>query len=80
MYDTGCNKNRNFFRNVIVIIILKQIAYQRNLAKTWNLFFWIVEGLTLAVVIVTLIAIILSKEGVDNLVTVETIQSWFLES
>ncbi|MFH1003117.1 MAG: mechanosensitive ion channel domain-containing protein [Chloroflexota bacterium] len=38
-----------------------------------------VEGISLGVILVAMVAVILSREGVHNLITPETIQKWFLE-
>ena len=44
-----------------------------------NIALWGTEGITLAIIAAALVAIVLSEEGVYNIVTPETIQGWFLE-
>jgi len=44
-----------------------------------NIVFWSLEGLTLILITMTGIAIIMSEEGVYSVITVETVQQWFLE-
>ena len=44
-----------------------------------NIAFWILESVALILIIMTGIAIILSEEGIYNVITVEMVQTWFLE-
>ncbi len=51
---------------------------RRGLCWITGLVFWAVEGIALLLVIVSLVTIILYREGVYNLITTETINLWFL--
>ncbi|TET49567.1 MAG: mechanosensitive ion channel family protein [Dehalococcoidia bacterium] len=44
-----------------------------------NIIFWTLEGMALIFIAVTGIAIVLSREGIYNVITVPMVQMWFLE-
>ncbi len=44
-----------------------------------NITFWTLEGIALILIGMTGVAIILSEEGIYNVITVEMVQQWFLE-
>ena len=52
---------------------------QKRARRNTTLAFWIIEGISLVIVIAALVAIILSREGARAMITPETIQSWLLE-
>ena len=41
--------------------------------------FWTIDGIALAIVVLSFVAITLSREGIHTMITPETIQRWFLE-
>ena len=70
-----------FFRDKFQDSIVKVVPeiLQARARKSASVAFWSIEGVALAIVILAFTAITLSKEGVHNLLTPETIQKWFLE-
>ena len=53
--------------------------HSARMHRVINIAFWTLEGNALAVTGITGIAIILSREGIYNLITVPMVQQWFLE-
>ncbi len=54
-------------------------GWQSGVRRGATITFWTVEGIFLVLVGLSLLAIILSREGVYNLINTETVQVWFLE-
>jgi len=48
--------------------------------KNATVVFWIAEGVVFALIVVSLVAVILSREGVHKIITPETVEQWILES
>ena len=79
--------------SIVVLLILLFLgerirsSIEEALPKNWHkrvhrslrLAFWIIEGIILAIIVLAVVAIIMSEEGVHAMVTPETIQGWFLE-
>jgi len=53
--------------------------WQKRVHRCINIVLWGIEGIALAIIAVALVAIVLSEEGVYDIVTPETIQMWFLQ-
>ena len=70
-----------FIRGRVQTVIKKRVSEERSagLCRWCSILFWSLEGLALILVGVTGISIIMSEEGVYDLVTVEMVQQWFLE-
>jgi len=47
--------------------------------KSATVAFWAIEGITLVIIALALVAITLSQEGIHAIVTPETVEGWFLE-
>ncbi len=52
---------------------------QERANKSFTVVFWIIDGITLGIIAVSLVAITLSREGIYNIITPDTIQRWFLQ-
>jgi len=53
--------------------------WQGKVRRSTTIAFWAIESIALGVIVLALVAVILSREGVLAIVTPETIQGWFLE-
>ena len=76
---------------VLTALLFSRERFQRAIAKaaakTWykrlqpsvTFVFWAIAGVTLAIIILAVAAITLSREGILAMVTPETIQRWLLK-
>jgi len=53
--------------------------WQRRVHRGVAITCWTIEGIALGVIVLALVAVILSREGVLAMVTIETVEAWFLE-
>ena len=70
-----------YFRERIQAGIAKAVSEEKRegVSRKATIAFWTIQGIALAIVILALVAITLSREGAHNILNPETIQRWFLE-
>ena len=51
----------------------------KRLYRSVNLVFWTIGGVVLVIIVLAVVAITLSRQGVHTVITSETIQRWLLE-
>ena len=70
-----------FFRGRVGNKLTKAASEEKreSIRRSITVAFWTIEGIALGVIVLALVAITLSREGIHAIVTPETIESWFLE-
>jgi len=70
-----------FFRGRIENQLAKAASEEgrKKIHRSITVAFWTIEGIALGVIVLALVAIILSREGIHAIITPATIESWFLE-
>jgi len=53
--------------------------WRKRVRRSATVVFWTIEGIALVLIVLALVAVLLSREGVHAIITPETMQSWFLE-
>ncbi len=62
-----------------IIARIEPDKWQKKAVGSINAVFWTIEGIAVVIMAVAFIAITLSREGAHAMVTMETIQTWFLD-